>query len=1051
MAKELEFFNEITKESLLEALQEINKNGVPTGRHSIKYDVSFEGQFYPPLYVVSIANKIQTGIEIPSNTLEGGPNSMAFKLLAKHGFAIVEKEKFKGESTGWDPKGFDEIEEFQIAWPIQRLKALTIEEYTNLDKETSLAYWLEARTENAGSIWGGSAFKFGIYRKRNLEISEGVGASENRLSDGVYAWLQKYGRSRDEAFFNVKEILIKAAEAAINGELDQLDQLDIGNTIKWKIAYLYNPSKVIPIFKKDVLSRASDSKGLVDSEKQGEAKLQNFLLQFKPDDLSTFEYAFSIWDQFNKDNFFYVIEKFLRQAKTENLKKSGYPKSYKSFEVNVSFGAGNTARIPWIALLKSPNKVSNGIYPVYLYFKEFEQLILAYGVSETVEPGNIWDNEYGLQTVDEWFSSTYGVKPARYGGSFVKSVYDLSEELLPENLQKDLNEILEFYSNQKIEVSSLVEEDREEVYGKKYWIVAPGDGASEWDTFYNGGYIGIGWEKVTDLSFFSDRDSIREELLRLYPSNGSQSNNSLALWEFSKIMKAGDVLITKKGVSKYVGYGIVTSEYYFESDGGEYPHRRKVEWKKKGEWPEEVHSIIKKTLTDVTKYPEYVDRLKRLIGIEREAVIPETINYWWLNANPTYWKIDDFEVGQEQSYTSYNESGNKRRIYEYFKQVKPGDLILGYESSPVKKVLAIFEVSKGLYVDEDSGQEQFSFIIQKFLPDPISWNHLKDLPQLKNCEVIQNNQGSLFKLSKNEYEAILNREVEVEKEEYSLKNALSELFLSEEELIGIVESVRYKKNVILQGPPGTGKTFMAKRLAYLMLGEKDESKIEMVQFHQSYSYEDFMQGYRPTEEGRFKLENGVFFRFCKRAQADPDRDYFFIIDEINRGNLSKIFGELMLLIEKDKRGKKHAVNLTYSSSIETKFYIPKNVFLIGTMNTADRSLAVVDYALRRRFAFITMQPMFNEKFRNHLLLNSDEETVDRIMAKIESLNSIIKTERNLGEGFQIGHSYFCNPDTMAGDEKWFHFVVENEIGPLIEEYWFDNLEFARSLKTNLLT
>jgi 5-methylcytosine-specific restriction protein B len=883
-----------------------------------------------------------------------------------------------------------------------------------------------------------------------LEVSaDGVGASENRLSDGVYAWLQKYGKARDEAFFKVKEILIKAAEAGINAELDQLDQLDIGITIKWKIAYLFNPSKVIPIFKKDVLSRAAASKGLVDSEKQGVAKLQNFLLQFKPDDISTLEYAFTIWDQFNVDNFFYVIEKFLRQAKTDNLKKTGFPKSYRSLEVNVSFGAGNTARIPWIALLKSPNKVSNGIYPVYLYYKEFEQLILAYGVSETVEPGNIWENEYGLQTVDEWFNATYGVKPARYGGSFVKSVYDLNEELLPENLQMDLDEILEFYSNQKIEVPSLVEEDREE-YGKKYWIVAPGDGASEWDRFYSGGYIGISWDEVSDLSSFSDRDSIREELLRVYPSNGSHSNNSLALWEFSKIIKPGDILITKKGVSKYVGYGIVTSEYYFEADGGEYPHRRKVEWKKRGEWPEEVHNIIKKTLTNITKYPEYVDRLKRLIGIEQEAVIPEIINYWWLNANPDYWKIDDFEVGQEQSYTSYNERGNKRRIYEYFKQVKPGDLILGYESSPVKKVLAIFEVSKGLYTDEDSGLEQFSFIIQKFLPDPIAWNDLKDLPQLKNCEVIQNNQGSLFKLTKNEYEAILNREVEVEKEEYSLKNALSELFLSEEELTRIVESVRYKKNIILQGPPGTGKTFMAKRLAYLMLGEKDDSKIEMVQFHQSYSYEDFMQGYRPTEEGRFKLENGVFFRFCKRAQADPDRDYFFIIDEINRGNLSKIFGELMLLIEKDKRGKKHAVNLTYSTSIETKFHIPENIYLIGTMNTADRSLAVVDYALRRRFAFITMQPMFNEKFRNHLLLNSDEETVNSIMAKIESLNSTIKLERNLGEGFQIGHSYFCNPDTMVGDEKWFHFVVENEIGPLIEEYWFDNLEMARSLKSNLL-
>ena len=223
----------------------------------------------------------------------------------------------------------------------------------------------------------------------------------------------------------------------------------------------------------------------------------------------------------------------------------------------------------------------------------------------------------------------------------------------------------------------------------------------------------------------------------------------------------------------------------------------------------------------------------------------------------------------------------------------------------------------------------------------------------------------------------------------------------------------------------------------------------MVQFHQSYSYEDFMQGYRPNEDGSFKLENGVFFRFCKRAQADPDRKYFFIIDEINRGNLSKIFGELMLLIEKDKRGKKHAVSLTYTTSSELKFYIPENVHLIGTMNTADRSLAVVDYALRRRFAFINVMPIFNEKFRNYLL-NADEAIVDKIIENIGQLNLIIKSDKNLGNGFQIGHSYFCEPDTMKGDENWYRFVIENEIGPLLDEYWFDNLDMAENHKQNLL-
>lgn len=1035
----------ISKEHLLEAIDFINENGVPSGRQSFKYDLVHEGKHYPPLYVVSLANKFATGEEFPPNTLGGGPNSEAFKLLYGHEFNIMEKAK--PESPG-----YKEIEEFQKDWPIERLRNMTLEEYSNLDKDTGLTYWLEAKTENAGSIWGGSSYKFGIYRRRNTESSGASSVSGGGTTDGVYAWYSKYGDTKEEAFSKVKELIVAAAEAALSEDLDKIDSLDIGFTIKWKIAYLFNPDMIIPIFKHEVLYRAAEANGLKDAKRQGVGKLQQYLMQFKPEDQRTLDYSAELWGQFNLDNFYYVVDKFLRQAQTENLKQKGFPKSYKGYKVRVSFGTGNVARIPWIALLKAPNEVTNGIYPVYLYYKEVDKLILSYGTSETVDSESHWKNSNELQTIEEWYLGEYGEKPARYGDSFIKTVYDLNEELSADEMQQDLNKVLNTYEEQTFASPQIVQEDQEE-YGadkRRYWIIAPGDGASEWDRFYKNGIIGISWNKVTDLTRFSSRDAVREEMLRVYPSNDSHFMNSLGMWEFSHVMKPGDILIPKKGISHYLGYGEVTGDYYHDEKGGEYPHLRKVEWKKKGEWPEEVHTIVKKTLTDITKYPEYVDRLKRLIGIEQKAVIPETINYWWLNANPKYWKITDFAIGQEQSYTTHNERGNKRRVYEYFTKAKPGDLILGYESTPIKKVIAIFEVTKGIHVDEDTGDEQISFIIQKFLPDPISWSDLKEMPELKDCEVLNNNQGSLFKVKKEEYDAILNREVEIEKDPYSMKQALSEIFAEEEQLNQILESLKYKKNIILQGPPGTGKTFMAKRLAYLLLEEKDDSKVEMVQFHQSYSYEDFMQGYRPNEDGSFKLENGVFFRFCKRAQADPDRDYFFIIDEINRGNLSKIFGELMLLIEKDKRGKKHSVSLTYTTSSELKFYIPKNVHLIGTMNTADRSLAVVDYALRRRFAFINVMPIFNEKFRNHLLNNADEAIVDKIIKNIGHLNSLIKSDKNLGNGFQIGHSYFCEPDTMNGDENWYRFVIENEIGPLLDEYWFDNLEMAENHKQNLL-
>lgn len=946
-------------------------------------------------------------------------------------------------------EGYQEQTEFLKEWPKEKIKNITLEEYTNLDRETSLAYWLEKKTENTGSIWGGSAFKFGIYKRKN---TNDFVEKDIYKTDGIYAWYSKYGDSKEEAFEKIKDFISKIVDASINKRFQEIDDIDWGDSLKWKLAFLYSTDSLVPVFKREVLQRASESTGLKNAKKRKISELQNHLIKIKEEGVPTLEFAHQIWSQFNLDNFYYVVDKFLRQAQTENLKQKGFPKNYKGYKVRVSFGAGNAARIPWIALLKSPNEVTNGIYPVYLYYKEVEKLILSYGNSETVSSGSQWNNSNELQTIKDWYQEEYGEKPARYGESFVKVVYDLNDELSAKEIQKDLDEILATYEDQIFETLQLVEEDQEE-YGadkRKYWIIAPGDGASEWNRFQSDGIVGISWNKVTDLTRFSSRDSVREEMLRVYPSNDSHFMNSLGMWEFCHVMKPGDILIPKKGITHYLGYGIVTSEYYYDEEGGEYPHLRKVEWKKKGEWPEEVHTIVKKTLTDITKYPEYVDRLKRLIGIEQDAVIPETINYWWLNTNPKYWKIEEYSVGQEQSYTTHNERGNKRRVYDYFTQAKPGDLMLGYASTPIKKVLAIFEVSKGLHIDEDTGEEQISFVIQKFLPDPIAWGDLKEIPELKDCEVLNNNQGSLFKLKKEEYDTILYREIEVEKDQYTLNQAQSEIFVEESEITRILDSLKYKKNIILQGPPGTGKTFMAKRLAYLLLEEKDDSKVEMVQFHQSYSYEDFMQGYRPNEDGSFKLENGIFYRFCKRAQADPDRDYFFIIDEINRGNLSKIFGELMLLIEKDKRGKKYAVPLTYSSSNELKFYIPKNVHLIGTMNTADRSLAVVDYALRRRFAFINVMPVFNDKFRNHLLNNADEGIVDKIIQRIGQLNEIIKSDKNLGNGFQIGHSYFCEPDTMNGDENWYRFVIENEIGPLLKEYWFDNLEIADNHTQNLL-
>lgn len=405
-------------------------------------------------------------------------------------------------------------------------------------------------------------------------------------------------------------------------------------------------------------------------------------------------------------------------------------------------------------------------------------------------------------------------------------------------------------------------------------------------------------------------------------------------------------------------------------------------------------------------------------------------------------KDDMKQVMKERIDPSKSYMNAAHATWQFVNEMKPGDIVFA------KKGMHVI-IGRGIVESEyrfDSSRERYKNIRRVNWTDKGEWPHpgqavMKTLTDITAYTDYVEKLNSLF-------ESDIVDDIEDEVIEYPIYDAemfLDEVFMDENSYETLVALVENKKNVILQGAPGVGKTYVAKRLAYSMMGIKDPNRVMMVQFHQSYSYEDFVMGFRPCETG-FELRHGVFYNFCKDAEIDSENDYFFIIDEINRGNLSKIFGELFMLIENDKRDVE--LQLLYA---DEKFSVPSNVYIIGMMNTADRSLAMLDYALRRRFAFFDMKPGFDSNGFREYRMKLKSEMFDRLIHCVEKLNIAIASDESLGEGFCIGHSYFCNLKKVT--DQALSGIVEFEIIPLLKEYWFDEpmkvLDWANNLRSAL--
>jgi 5-methylcytosine-specific restriction protein B len=451
---------------------------------------------------------------------------------------------------------------------------------------------------------------------------------------------------------------------------------------------------------------------------------------------------------------------------------------------------------------------------------------------------------------------------------------------------------------------------------QNYWLLAPGQAAVLWDTWYAEGIGAVGWNGMGNLLDYDSKDAMAEWIPKVYEDSGPVHVAHM-LWEFAHEMKPGDIVFAKRGLHKVCGWGIVAGDYRYDESQDPYYNVRKIDWKQGMEVTMPMGGQLPlKTITRMTAKASFLQHM-----VQEYGEIPG-LKSVTLPPKPT--RIDP--------------------------------------------------------------------------PTPIH-------PL------------------------------------YMMSDALADLFMSSSQVESCVELLKRKKNIVLQGAPGTGKTFVAKRLAYLLMGQKDDSRVQMVQFHQSMTYEDFVQGFKPSGDGSFKLKNGCFHNFVDAALAKPMLPFIFIIDEINRGNMSKVFGELMMLIEPDKRSSDFAIPLGYSSDLEATFYVPPNVYLIGTMNTADRSLSMVDYALRRRFAFVELQPGFESPVFADVLKNAyaSETLISEIRVRMKRLNEMISAdESNLGRGYRIGHSFFCPMDGTSVSSEWLRQILMFEIKPLLEEYYCDD-------------
>lgn len=584
---------------------------------------------------------------------------------------------------------------------------------------------------------------------------------------------------------------------------------------------------------------------------------------------------------------------------------------------------------------------------------------------------------------------------------------------------------------------------------RKYWLYSPGSNANKWDEFYSNGIIALGWDELGDLKQYQSKEEIRAKLQELFNTDSSKKNDATANYEFKNVMSIGDIIIVKKGMQKLLGYGIVKSDYYYDNKRDDFKKCRKVEWKKKGEW-EVDHSLVQKTLTDITDYssehPKYEKYYERLLGIMDQS---KETHYFWITANPSKWSPTDRVYGEQGTfYTAINKKGNKRNVYKDFYKAKPEDKIIFYESSPTQEIVAMGKVTQGIHKELENGyDEEVPGISIKCENEVggITWEMINDEPILQEAQpVINKAQGSLFEITKQEYETILDLKPIPVYNDFSERLGIDNLYNNKhieiEDLYfknkkpilkQIHRALKTGKHIILNGPPGTGKSKLAKKICKHYCG----NCYKMTTATSDWSTFDTIGGLMPKNDGQeLEFNKGIFLKCFQNENGQPDNNWL-LLDEINRADIDKAFGALFSALTGD--------NVTLAQQIDdeniqiigkpdnekvsnNRFFIHPDWRIIATMNTFDKtSLYEMSYAFMRRFAFINIgvPDEVDSETINNLINIWDDFNIDAfdedLKEKIASLWSLINQYRKIGPAivedilrYKNSGGNFCDAITM---------------------------------------